>query len=62
MRRGVTLRTELDIDSLKAFDHFFYSLVACQHPSIWLLLKSFECVKSYKILREGIILRDELWL
>ena len=53
MRLGVTLRTEFDIDSLlKAFHHFFYSLVACQHPSIWLFLKSHQYVKSYKILIE----------
>ena len=51
MRLGGTLTDECDIDALKAFHHFFNSLVACQNPSNWLLLKSLQYVKSYKILR-----------
>ena len=30
------------INALEAFHHSFNSLVACQHPSIWMLLKSLQ--------------------
>ena len=35
MRLGGTLRTEFDINALKASHHFFNLSVACQHPSIF---------------------------